>query len=436
MPQFIHLPPSSLQPSPHNPRYDTQDHLELEASVARVGILQPIIVTPPDATGTYTIVAGERRWRAAVSIGLETVPCLVMDPASSDLFHVLLMQVSENAVRVPLSVIDEAVALRFLWLLANAQEAGIPAPSIPKPDESESSISSLITATRALESTLRSAGILSDPPVSYESFLRTSGLAITTANLRKKFELVRLPSDVIEWASRAKIRTPALRALVRLPPVITRTLARIVEHHPRLSEEIRTMVQSLTTKQRCLGDTVLIALGIFPGTSDAAAMTEALGLTPELYNLRVRDLRPDAELPTDVRTSPTSDPAPDDDAADSDDDAADSDDDAPDLPGGGGNRAVLPDLPGGGGNRAVPPEPPGGGGNRAVPPESARMADEWVSIQVPSVAMGAISRIFRRWGQLSPSEKQAIVYRLAIFADRVLHGDTDEEGEEGTLLES
>ncbi|HDR5039329.1 TPA: ParB/RepB/Spo0J family partition protein [Bacillus anthracis] len=100
-----------IYPNPNQPRknFDEGGIEELANSIKAHGIIQPIIVTE-DAKG-YMIIAGERRWRAAKSIELKEVPCIVKHYNERQLLEVSLI---ENLQRQDLNVIEEAKAYQYL----------------------------------------------------------------------------------------------------------------------------------------------------------------------------------------------------------------------------------------------------------------------------------------------------------------------------------
>lgn len=103
------LPIDSLQPNPHQPRKSIDDAgIEtLATSIRRSGILQPITVrTRGDG---YEIIAGERRWRAARSIGMSRVPVIIRDAAEEQMLELALV---ENIQREDLNPMDRAEAYR------------------------------------------------------------------------------------------------------------------------------------------------------------------------------------------------------------------------------------------------------------------------------------------------------------------------------------
>lgn len=105
------IPVTQLQPSPYQPRkhFDETALAELAASIKRHGIVQPLVVTP-DKKG-YTLIAGERRWRAAQLAGLDSVPALVRDRKELEQLEVALI---ENVQRVDLSPLEQAVSIERL----------------------------------------------------------------------------------------------------------------------------------------------------------------------------------------------------------------------------------------------------------------------------------------------------------------------------------
>lgn len=110
-PVLADLPIGDITPNPNQPRvhFDEEALGELTASIAQVGVLQPILVRPVD--GGYELVAGERRWRAAQRAGLTTVPAVVR--TTNDLSSVEQALV-ENLHRSDLTPLEEAAAYQHL----------------------------------------------------------------------------------------------------------------------------------------------------------------------------------------------------------------------------------------------------------------------------------------------------------------------------------
>lgn len=102
-----------LKPNRRQPRsrFAEPDLAELAESIRAQGVVQPIVVTA-DADGHYTIVAGERRWRAARRAGLAEVPVVVRRVESDR--ELLELALVENLQRADLNPLEEAEAYRML----------------------------------------------------------------------------------------------------------------------------------------------------------------------------------------------------------------------------------------------------------------------------------------------------------------------------------
>lgn len=142
---FQRIPLDHLKPNPNQPRKDwdeeaaqkdTEGKTDLERladSIKEEGILQPLIVTP-DKDGKFTIVCGERRFKAAQKVGLKDAPCIVrLDLSETDMLEVAL---TENIQRRSLKPVDEARAYKALMdkcgysMKALAKKLGVSGASI------------------------------------------------------------------------------------------------------------------------------------------------------------------------------------------------------------------------------------------------------------------------------------------------------------------
>jgi len=108
---LLELELDRISPNPRQPRASIEDGAlaELADSIRRHGVLEPIIVTR--SGNGYTLVAGERRWRAARLAGLRKIPAVVKDASPQELLELALV---ENIQRQDLSPLEEAAAYRQL----------------------------------------------------------------------------------------------------------------------------------------------------------------------------------------------------------------------------------------------------------------------------------------------------------------------------------
>jgi ParB family chromosome partitioning protein len=106
------LPVDLIAPSPNQPRtaFDAEGLQRLAESLKARGVLQPVLVRPV-AGGTYELIAGERRWRAAKLAGLDAIPALVRPHDDADALELALI---ENMAREDLNVVDQARACAAL----------------------------------------------------------------------------------------------------------------------------------------------------------------------------------------------------------------------------------------------------------------------------------------------------------------------------------
>jgi ParB family transcriptional regulator, chromosome partitioning protein len=111
---------ASLKPSPEQPRqeFDESSLKELAQSIREKGVLQPVLAEP-DTDGFYTIIAGERRVRAARLAGIMKIPVIVRRFSLQEKLEIALI---ENVQREDLTPIEEALAYRRLMDIAELSQ--------------------------------------------------------------------------------------------------------------------------------------------------------------------------------------------------------------------------------------------------------------------------------------------------------------------------
>lgn len=99
--------------NPYQPRLhmDAEQLEELASSIRTHGLMQPLVVSEADGEGQYTLIAGERRWRASRLAGLTEVPVVIMTATPQEMLELAIV---ENVVRADLSPLEEAHAYRRL----------------------------------------------------------------------------------------------------------------------------------------------------------------------------------------------------------------------------------------------------------------------------------------------------------------------------------
>ena len=142
-----------IRPDPGQPRQsrDEKADQQLATSIRQLGILQPITVRYLADEKIYQIISGERRYQAALSAGLEEIPCWVQTPKDKD---ILLHQVVENWQRVDLHPFDLADTLVLLRDQQHYTQKEI-AELTGKPESEISKILSLLKINPALQQQYR-----------------------------------------------------------------------------------------------------------------------------------------------------------------------------------------------------------------------------------------------------------------------------------------
>lgn len=105
------IPIDRLAPNPNQPRTEIGDLTELIDSIREKGVLEPLLVRPSDVGGRYMIIAGERRYRASLEVGLADVPCIELDVDDRGVAEISLI---ENLQRKDLNAFEEADGLQAL----------------------------------------------------------------------------------------------------------------------------------------------------------------------------------------------------------------------------------------------------------------------------------------------------------------------------------
>ena len=110
--QYRHdLAIAAVMPNPENPRktFDQGALEELAESIRQKGVIQPVLVRPLNGSGGYQLVAGERRYRASILAGMESIPAVIRELDDRETLEIMTI---ENLQREDLSELEEAESFR------------------------------------------------------------------------------------------------------------------------------------------------------------------------------------------------------------------------------------------------------------------------------------------------------------------------------------
>jgi len=180
---YCYVKISEIEPNKEQPRknFDTESLSELADSIKNYGVLQPLIVKPIQGSDSYSIVAGERRWRAARLAGLREIPVIIREITPKEQSEIALI---ENLQREDLSPLEEAFGYKSL----------IETYSLTQEEVSKSVGKSRSAITNSLR-------LLSLPKEVQESLSKgyiTVGHARTLLSLNSDEQMVKVCSVVIE----------------------------------------------------------------------------------------------------------------------------------------------------------------------------------------------------------------------------------------------
>lgn len=229
---------NDLDPNNDQPRknFDNQRLNELAQSIKNYGIVQPIIVQR--IGGRYTIIAGERRYRAARIAGLKTVPVVVKEYSEREFMEVSLV---ENLQREDLNPIEEAQAMRLLMEEHNL---------------TQDVLSSRLGKSRsAVANTLRLLSLPEEIKRMVESGALSSGHARCLVALQN-------PADQISIAQRIVSAGLSVRATEELIKTLASKTQRPARKEKNAAPEITSAEGALST---ALGTKVQIAGDLYKG---------------------------------------------------------------------------------------------------------------------------------------------------------------------------
>lgn len=237
--------------SPLNPRRDAVDDESiagLSANASEIGFVQyPVVTRLPD--DQFQLIVGERRISAAEQGGLVEVLCLVHEDIDPVTAH--LMRLSENMHRQSMHVLDEALALKIAWLLANADSEdahragqGHAARQIMVESASAAEV------VAALEKLLEANGFKPTRPfVAWAELLDRLGLVMKVDDRKNLMSVLQVDSSVHAKVRQLSITEAALRALGRMSVADQQQFVDELVADPKLIKSVRRISQIVANKK-------------------------------------------------------------------------------------------------------------------------------------------------------------------------------------------
>jgi len=249
------IPVAAIQLTPHNPRTDGDSDLDgLTASLA-AGLAQMPTVEEL-APDVYRALLGERRVRAAIEAGWETIPCVVVPPQDAIQAHRL--RLVENLNRRDLRPVDEARGFRIDWLCANAEAMDMRDAALAVMVAEVSPPARLAMLTGLLE---QNGFVASRPAVTQEATLAMFGLSMNKERLKKLLRVLAVDIELQQQAQDMGLSEAALRALGKLEVADQHQLLEAVIAGPGLAKKVRSIVEAVRNKGRTLDHAIAIAQG-------------------------------------------------------------------------------------------------------------------------------------------------------------------------------
>ena len=304
--RLLDVPAAAIRLTPANPRTDGGMDIEgLAASLGHGLAQRPTLVEVEP--GVFEVLMGERRVRAGLAAGWETIPALVEDPLSPTIAHT--RRVSENLHRKDLGPLDEARALKLDWLNANATAMHLTDQVDAALLQAGSVRAGLVAVTAILAAADWSP---SRPHVTQEAYLESRGLGISKAAMRKKLQLLNLSPAAEERLDCAGLTEAGIRAFLRLEQDDQTLLLDAIDDDPALAKETRTIVQWVLdpNKRRTMRQAIAIARGEVPPLDHGLAPSEGGILDQDIDDQEADSASVHRPPTANDRSTPTADTVP------------------------------------------------------------------------------------------------------------------------------
>ena len=235
---LLEIPITDIRVNPNQPRklFDSNALHELSASIKASGVIQPVVVRR--VNGSYELIAGERRWRAARQAGLDRIPAVVRDATDAESLEIALV---ENLLREDLNPMEEAEAYQKLLAQFGWTQDEL-AQRIGRDRSSVANALRLLRLPELLQADLRGGRL-------------TMGHALALLSLTSEADQLRLREEILahSWSVRATEQSAraveAASGTPRRPKAVRRRSAELVAVEDALQRALMTRVRITGTER-------------------------------------------------------------------------------------------------------------------------------------------------------------------------------------------
>lgn len=270
------LPLTTLILSHLNPRPDPGDLRELQTSLGTEQapwlVQFPAVMDRSD--GTYELIFGYRRYRAALTAGWQQMLCIVW-PALTPV-QVQRMRLLENVHHQPLDTLAAAAALQVLYYTENAVACGCGPAVAALLEEPSASLAAKVPPLHDL--LLQTGWQATHPPVTWQVVLDRHGIELSPGSRKRLLAVLNVDPDLRPVVQEQGLSPSSIRALGRLPPEAQHQVLTAVQETPPLAGKIKRIARVVQRK----GYTVAEALDEARGPwGEMDAPDDAAGGSPE-----------------------------------------------------------------------------------------------------------------------------------------------------------
>ena len=266
--------------NPRQPRSDGET-ADLEALAASFGaadtpLVAQLPVVHPAPQGGWMVQAGERRVRAATMHGIVAMQMLVLDThIAPEMRHRL--RVLENLHRVELNPLDEAIALKVVYYVANAHAMGV---SDQANTILETADDSLAVLDGLHELLLAHQWVRTRPQVDWEACLAPLGLTLHRSTVMRRIQVLNLDPQVLKRLRDRMLSAASIKALGKLTDTDQVILIDALEETPDIEPKIRRICSKVADTTYSIREAIAEARGVVYFEEEDSRSLSATSATP------------------------------------------------------------------------------------------------------------------------------------------------------------